>query len=126
MTPQTPDLSISIIILEALALSIFAGLTRLFLMERTIVGGLKTFFGGIFFGTMIGYLTKDFNLITIYYFNISGAWKIATVFSAIFGREILKFFKNLITDISPIMNKFIINQGQRIAEAIRAYKNFKK
>ena len=122
---QIQHLSSSINILEAIALSIFAGLVRLFLMEKTIIGGFKTFFGGIFFGSLVGYICKDINLITLYHFHISGAWKFVTVISAIFGREILRFFKNLIGEMAPIAKSLIFKQGKKIASAIKTYKNFK-
>ena len=108
-----------------MALSIFAGLARLFLIEKTIVGGLKTFFGGIFFGTVVGYMCKDFNLVTLYHFHISGAWKFVTVISAIFGREILRFFRNLFGELLPFAKNYILKQGRKIASAIEAYKHFK-
>lgn len=111
-------------ILECLALSVLAGLARLFLIEKTIVGGLKQFFGGLFFGSLIGYLTNVIEKDSIYYLYTGKIWRVWSVVCAIFGREILSFFKITITQISPLITNFMIKQGKRIAAAYTAYKNF--
>lgn len=120
---RAPNTEISHILLEIFALSIVSGLARLFLLERTLIEGWRQFFGGIFFGSLLGYLAYQFPAKSEYYAYTGKVWRWWVALFAVFGKEILSLFKTIIIDFAPIFKNFILKQCIRIKKGFDAYKS---